>query len=155
VIRVLEQASNRHESDAFHEFDSQLKELSKLHIEAKDNVKFLSTLERHFKSISQGTLHEIADTIPPMMGAIRMVWVISRHYNTDERMVPLMERIAFELAERVAAELDVKHVFRSAPTPIGHPSTLDGQIHLCVENARSVHFFCLIVAKKCLVQRSV
>jgi dynein heavy chain len=112
VISVLEQASSRSESDAFHDFDQQLKELAKLHIEAKDNVKFLSTLERHFKSISQGTLHEITDTIPPMMGAIRMVWVISRHYNTDERMVPLMERIAFELAERVAAELDVKHVFR-------------------------------------------
>lgn len=121
VIRVLEQASNRHESDAFHDFDAQLKELSKLHIEAKDNVKFLSTLERHFKSISQGTLHEIADTIPPMLGAIRMVWVISRHYNTDERMVPLMERIAFELAERVAAELDVKHVFRSVPNPTLKP----------------------------------
>jgi dynein heavy chain len=30
------------------------------------------------------------------------VWVISRHYNTDERMVPLMERIALELAEHVA-----------------------------------------------------
>jgi len=115
VIRVLEQAANRHESEAFHDFDAQLKELSKLHIEAKDNVKFLSTLERHFKSISQGSLPEIADTIPPMMGAIRMVWVISRHYNTDERMVPLMERIAFELAERVAAELDVKHVFRMEP----------------------------------------
>ena len=23
--------------------------------------------------------------------AIRMVWIISRHYNTDERMVPLVE----------------------------------------------------------------
>jgi len=30
-----------------------------------------------------------------------MVWIISRHYNSDERMVPLMERIAWELAERV------------------------------------------------------
>jgi len=115
VIKVLEAASNKHESDAFREFDLQLKELSKLHIEAKDNVKFLSTLERHFKSISQGSLGEIADTIPPMMNAIRMVWVISRHYNTDERMVPLMERIALELAEHVAVELDVKHVFKMEP----------------------------------------
>ena len=52
------------ESDTFREFDIQLKELTKLHIEAKDNVKFLSTLERHFKSISTGALHEVADTIP-------------------------------------------------------------------------------------------
>lgn len=36
-----------------------------------------------------------------MMNAIRMVWVISRHYNTDERMVPLMELIAGEIAGKV------------------------------------------------------
>lgn len=36
-----------------------------------------------------------------MMNAIRMVWVISRHYNTDERMVPLMELIAEEIACKV------------------------------------------------------
>lgn len=35
------------------------------------------------------------------MNAIRMVWVISRHYNTDERMVPLMELIAGEIAGKV------------------------------------------------------
>lgn len=36
-----------------------------------------------------------------MMNAIRMVWMISRHYNTDERMVPLMELIATEIAGKV------------------------------------------------------
>ena len=115
IIRVLEDASSRLELDAFRVFDGQLKELSKLHVEAKDNVKFLSTLERHFKSISAGTLHEVADTIPPMMNAIRMVWVISRHFNIDDRMVPLMGRIADELAEHVEAELDVRHVLRMDP----------------------------------------
>lgn len=39
-----------------------------------------------------------------MMNAIRMVWVISRHYNTDERMVPLMELIAGEIAGKVQPE---------------------------------------------------
>jgi len=115
IISMLERTSNPDESDSFRDFDIQLKELTKFHIEAKDNVKFLSTLDRHFKSISQGSLQEVADTIPPMMNAIRMVWVISRHYNTDERMVPLMERIAFELAEHVGAQLDVKRVFRMEP----------------------------------------
>lgn len=40
-----------------------------------------------------------------MMNAIRMVWVISRHYNTDERMVPLMELIAGEIAGKVQPTL--------------------------------------------------
>jgi len=29
-----------------------------------------------------------------MMNGLRMIWVISRHYNCEERMAPLMETIA-------------------------------------------------------------
>jgi Dynein heavy chain, N-terminal region 1 len=64
-------------------------------------VKFLTTLERHFKNISAGSFSVVLDTLPSMMNAIRMVWVISRHYNTDERMVPLMELIAGDIAAKV------------------------------------------------------
>jgi dynein heavy chain, axonemal len=61
----------------------------------------LTTLERHFKNISAGSFSVVLDTLPFMMNAIRMVWVISRHYNTDERMVPLMELIAGDIAAKV------------------------------------------------------
>ena len=47
--------------------------LLQLYVEAKDNVKFLTTLERHFKNISGGNLTAILDTLPSMMNAIRMV----------------------------------------------------------------------------------
>lgn len=46
------------------------------------------------------------------MSALRMVWIISRHYNRDERMVPLMERIANQLCERVARSINVRTLFR-------------------------------------------
>jgi dynein heavy chain len=49
------------------------------------------------------------------MNAIRMVWIISRHYNRDERMVPLMERIAWELANKVANIVNVKTILRKPP----------------------------------------
>lgn len=39
-----------------------------------------------------------------MMNALRMVWIISRHYNKDERMVPLMQLIAIEIAEKVSSD---------------------------------------------------
>ncbi len=47
-----------------------------------------------------------------MMSALRMVWIISRHYNRDERMVPLMERIANQLCDRVARSINVRTLFR-------------------------------------------
>jgi hypothetical protein len=50
-------------------------------VQARDNVKFLSTLERHFKAISSGPLPAIADCLLPLMSALRMVWIMSRHYG--------------------------------------------------------------------------
>ena len=44
----------------------------------QDNVKFLTTLERHFKSLSVGSMQTIVETLPSLMNAIRMVWIISR-----------------------------------------------------------------------------
>lgn len=70
-------------------------------VQARDNVKFLTTLERHFRSISSGPLAGILDTLPPLMNALRMVWIISRHYSDDARMGTLFARIATELCDRV------------------------------------------------------
>ncbi|CAM9109021.1 unnamed protein product [Choristocarpus tenellus] len=96
-------------------FNYHFSELSKLYIEAKDNVKFLTTLERHFKNIGQGSLSTTLDTLPSMMNAIRMVWVISRHYNTDERMVPLMELIAGEIASKVETRINIRTILMKSP----------------------------------------
>ncbi|KAM9056172.1 dynein axonemal heavy chain 10 isoform 4-T4 [Megaptera novaeangliae] len=90
-----------------------LTELFKFHMEASDNVRFLSTVERHFKNITHGaSFHVVLETIPSMMSALRMVWIISRHYNKDERMIPLLERVAWEIAERVCKVVNLRTLFR-------------------------------------------
>ena len=53
-----------------------------------------------------------------MMNALRMVWIISRHFNRDELMVPLMERIAWELAERVARVVQVRKLYKCVLHPL-------------------------------------
>ncbi|KAL3856163.1 hypothetical protein ACJMK2_010948 [Sinanodonta woodiana] len=96
------------------DFEDVKVELNKFYVEAKDNVRFLSTLERHFKNITHGaTFQVVIETIPSMMNALRMVWIISRHYNKDERMVPLMSRIAWELAERVDKVINIRTIFKN------------------------------------------
>ena len=91
-------------------------ELSKVYVEAKDNVKFLATLERHFKCLANGTLLQILDTLTPMMNALRTVWVISRHYSDDNKMGNLMEKIANQIADRVEKEIKVRLLFQKAAT---------------------------------------
>ena len=100
-------------SDSLSTFEYHKNELTKYYVEAKDNVRFLLTLERHFKNLAHGASFKIIlETIPSLMNALRMVWIISRHYNRDERMVPLMERIAWELAERVAKVVNIRTILK-------------------------------------------
>ncbi|KAG7265791.1 LOW QUALITY PROTEIN: hypothetical protein CRUP_036669 [Coryphaenoides rupestris] len=88
-------------------------ELTNYHVEAVQNVRFLSTLERHFKNLAMGAdFGVILNTTPQMMNSLRLVWIISSHYNKDERMVPLMERIAWELSERVKRVVNVRVLFK-------------------------------------------
>ncbi|XP_058491324.1 dynein axonemal heavy chain 10 [Solea solea] len=88
-------------------------ELNKYCVESDDNLRFLSTLERHFMNLATGSNFSVLlDTISPLMDSLQIVWIISRHYNTNERMVPLMERIAWQLCERVSQVVDVNTMFK-------------------------------------------
>lgn len=46
------------------------------------------------------------------MNALRMVWIISRHYSDDARMGALFARIANELCDRVNGAVMLRMVFR-------------------------------------------
>jgi dynein heavy chain len=90
-------------------------ELKKKYLIAKDNVKFLGTLDRHFRIIhnvtpESGTLQPIIDTMSSMMMAIRMVWIISRYYCTEENMMGLLEKIAALIADKVKIFVDTKTI---------------------------------------------
>ncbi|KAF6017221.1 hypothetical protein EB796_024462 [Bugula neritina] len=91
-------------------------DIHKYFLEAKDNARFLTTVDRHMKNITFGTTFAlVTETIPNLMVALRMVWIISRYYNTDERMVPLLEKIAWQLCQRVKRIIDIKRLFQDPP----------------------------------------
>uniref|UniRef100_A0A8C7PKH0 AAA+ ATPase domain-containing protein n=1 Tax=Oncorhynchus mykiss TaxID=8022 RepID=A0A8C7PKH0_ONCMY len=105
VVKKILEVMTKADPVTVQNLDLTVTELSKLHVESVENVRFLSTLERHFKNLATGAdFGVILDTIPLMMNGLRMVWIISSHYNKDERMVPLMERIAWELDKREVAK---------------------------------------------------
>ncbi|XP_031448519.1 dynein heavy chain 10, axonemal isoform X3 [Phasianus colchicus] len=109
VLAILQEA----ESECVRDLHVIINDLREHCVEALDNVGFLSTLEHHLKNLTHGTgFNVVLDTIPSLMNALRMVWIISRHYNTDERMVPLMERIAWEISNRVCKVVDLHTLFK-------------------------------------------
>uniref|UniRef100_T1JML4 Dynein-1, subspecies f n=1 Tax=Strigamia maritima TaxID=126957 RepID=T1JML4_STRMM len=100
------------EHPAYQNFLMNFSELNRNYLEAKDNIRFLNTLERQFKTIVYGnTFRVVTDIIPSLVNVLRMVWIISRHYNRDDRLVPLMERIAWQLEEKVIKLVDIRTFF--------------------------------------------
>ena len=81
-------------------------ELTRAYVEAHDNVRFLGTLERHFKTLAGGgSLAVVTESLPSLLNGLRLVWLISRHYNTDETMTLLLKRVVNELVERTTSEV--------------------------------------------------
>jgi dynein heavy chain len=49
--------------------------------EAADNVKFLSNLDKFLEPLYKGTPAAIADALPSLMSAMKMIHTLSRHYG--------------------------------------------------------------------------
>ncbi|NXT12170.1 DYH10 protein, partial [Prunella fulvescens] len=109
VLEILQEA----ESEFTGALQIVLSDLKKHHMEAQDNAKFLSTVERHLKNLSTGTgVDVISSVIPSLLNALRLVWIMSRYYNKDARMVPFLERISWEISQRVRRVVDLQTLFK-------------------------------------------
>jgi len=86
--------------------------LTKLNGEAKDNVKFLNTLERQFKNLTSNDLNQIEQTIPSLLNGLRLVFIISRHYKSDEKMSNLLGTIADEICAKVESLISLEKLFK-------------------------------------------
>jgi len=94
--------------------DEQLFELSRLNLEASDNAKFLSTLERNMRSLSSGSVTDLQDIVPELLNSIRQIWTVSRYYNREDRLVALLQRISYQLSYKVKDEININSILRSS-----------------------------------------
>lgn len=65
--------------------------------EAKDNVKYLATLEKFIEPLYEGTPETIKDTLPALMNSIKMIHTIARYYNTNDSMTGLFVKITNQM----------------------------------------------------------
>jgi len=65
--------------------------------EAKDNVKYLFTLEKFIEPLYLGDPVSIVDTLPALMNSIKMIHTIARYFNTTERMEDLFSKVTYQM----------------------------------------------------------
>jgi len=91
-------------ADIIQDFEEKFRRLSDTYSEAKDNVKFLQTLERQFKNLAtegKESLKIVEETIPSLMNGLNLIWTISRHYKQDNKMEQLFQKITNEISLKV------------------------------------------------------
>jgi dynein heavy chain len=74
-------------------------------------VKFLNTLERLLKNIQSDDMNMIEKTIPSLMNGIKLIFVISRHFKSDERIVGLLVTISNEICDKIESKFSMKKIF--------------------------------------------
>ena len=65
--------------------------------EVKDNVKYLTTLEKFVEPMYAADPARMIATVPGLISAIRIMHSIARHYNTSEKMTSLFTRITNQM----------------------------------------------------------
>jgi len=66
-------------------------------LEAKDNVKYLTTLDKYIDVLYTGSISEMIETLPALLNNVKMMQQISRYYNTQTRMTSLYSKISNQM----------------------------------------------------------
>lgn len=65
--------------------------------EAKDNVKYLTSLENFIDPLYNGNPTTIIDALPALLNSVKMIHTIARYYSTTERMTNLFVKITNQM----------------------------------------------------------
>jgi dynein heavy chain len=75
--------------------------------ESKDNVKYLTTLEKSLEPMYTGSPQTVLDGLPALLNNIKMMHTIARYYNTPERMTTLFYKVTNQMITNCKAYIAV------------------------------------------------
>nr|XP_043900355.1 dynein axonemal heavy chain 8 isoform X2 [Solea senegalensis] len=79
---------------------------AKMH-EAKDNVRFLYTLDKFFGLLETSTPAGVLQHVSRLMNSIRLIYSVSHFYNTSERMTSLLLKVTNQMISTCRSHLTV------------------------------------------------
>ncbi|KAI8902513.1 dynein heavy chain and region D6 of dynein motor-domain-containing protein [Globomyces pollinis-pini] len=94
VIGILNAVKSRALLKTWKDLDDRVTDAAN---ESKDNVKYLYTLDRFCDPLYRSDPLGMIPAIPGLINAIKMIYSISRYYNTSERMTSLFVKITNQM----------------------------------------------------------
>jgi dynein heavy chain len=115
IIKVLEQASSSY-LPGFQTLEKKIQDGS---AEAHNNLQFLNLLAEPCRKIEGAKPKDIPGILPEVLNNVRIIWELSGHYNTPERMKGLLTKISNQIIKRCRAR-------------INKDDMLDGDVEKCM-----------------------
>ena len=79
--------------------------------EALDNMKFLRGIKKHVEILhTANDFKLLKSTLRKVMKSLRYAWMLSKHYNTDEKIVGLIGKVNVILRVRVCSFVQLKEL---------------------------------------------
>ena len=107
IVAVLEMAKSSYLAP-FLELSHRIQQGSS---EAEDNLKFLEILQEPCEQLSQAEPKNLPEILQEVINRIRMIWGISRHYNTAERVTGLLRKVSNEIISRCCAKISLDDIY--------------------------------------------
>eukprot|EP00754_Rhynchopus_humris_P014117 Rhum_TRINITY_DN14369_c7_g1::Rhum_TRINITY_DN14369_c7_g1_i1::g.86720::m.86720/K10408/DNAH; dynein heavy chain, axonemal len=80
--------------------------------EAKENLRYLSTLQEPCEKLRQAKVKEIPGLLDPILHTVQMIFYTSPCYNTPERLIGILRKISNEIISRCRSEISLDAIFQ-------------------------------------------
>lgn len=107
--------------------------------EAKDNVKYLATLEKFIEPLysTKNSFQDVIDGLPALLNAVKMIHTIARYYNTNERMTKLFSKITNQMVALCKNRL-IQGTYQASSMSsekiwVRNPDVLMNELELCLK----------------------
>lgn len=107
MVSVLEAAKSSY-LQPFNDLAQRIQEGS---IEANNNLKFLEPIREPCESLAQADPQQIMEILPNLLACIRMIWSLSKFYNTEDRLTGLLRKISNEIINRCCCKIQLTEIF--------------------------------------------
>eukprot|EP00667_Euglena_gracilis_P001259 EG_transcript_1257 len=107
--------------------------------EAKDNVKYLTTLEKFFEPLYYSRPDAIIEVLPSFMNNVKVMYTIARHYGTPERMTTLFIKVTNQMIVNCKGAIRREGRLWEQAFELGLLQELLKNLHLCLRLNAAYH----------------